>query len=264
MTTLTITPTAGEKPHLFAQLTATAITLLFVTLLWSLADPRLVDGAPVWIKPAKFALSFAVHFGTLALVVAALAPESRQIRLVAIAAPVMAAAFLSEMGYMVFQAAQAEPSHFNFSTPFHVMAYQLMGLGAVLLIGMPILVAHAARRDPGLGANTRAGIWWGALLSFGLTLVVAGYMSSGTGHFVGTPSAISPTLPLFGWSGEVGDLRPAHFLSLHALQILPLIGLWADRTGRKGRVIPTVGAVYVLLTLAVFAQALLGLPLIRL
>lgn len=264
MTTLTVPAAAGEKPHIFTQLAATAIVLLLVTLLWSLADPRLLDGVPVWLKPAKFALSFAVHFGTLALITAALSPGVRQGRLVAIAGPVMAVAFLSEMGYLFFQAAQAEPSHFNFSTPFHVMAYQLMGLGAVLLIGMPILVAHAARRDPELGANTRAGIWWGALLSFGLTLVVAGYMSNGTGHFVGTPSAGAPTIPLFGWSGEVGDLRPAHFLSLHALQILPLIGLWADRAGRRGQVIPAVAAAYFLVTFAVFAQALLGLPLIRL
>jgi hypothetical protein len=264
MTTLAVSMPSRERPQLFVQLTAAALALLFVALLWSLADPRLLDGVPVWMKPVKFALSFTVHFGTLAVIVATLAPETRQSRLVAIAGPVMAIAFLSEMVYLVFQAAQAQHSHFNFSTPFHVIAYQMMGLGAVLLIGMPVLVAHAARRDPGLGRNTRAGIWWGALVSFGLTLVVAGYMSNGTGHFVGTPGAGAPTIPLFGWSGEVGDLRPAHFLSLHALQILPLIGLWADRTGREGRVIPAVAAAYVLITLAVFAQALLGLPLIRL
>ena len=264
MTTMTLPAVKRANPSVFTQLTAAALALLFITLLWSLVDPRLLDDVPVWMKPAKFSLSFVVHFATLALITAALSPASRMSRLIGVAGKVMAVAFLTEMAYLFLQAAQAEHSHFNLSTPFHFMAYQVMGLGAVLLIAMPILVAHVARRETGLGAGTRAGIWWGALVSFGLTLVVAGYMSNGTGHFVGTPSPGAATIPFLGWSAEVGDLRPAHFLSLHALQILPLIGLWADRTGRPARIIPAAATVYALITFGVFAQALMGLPLIRL
>ena len=264
MTTSTFSPATPDKPQLFTQLTAVAMALLVLTLLWSVADPRLLDGAPVWLKPAKFSLSFVVHFGTLALIVAALSPALRESRLIAIAGGVMAVSFLVEIAYIFLQAAQAQHSHFNFDTTFHVVAYQVMGIGAVLLIAMPVLVAHVARRETALGPNTRQGIWWGALLSMGLTLVVAGYLSSGTGHYVGTPSPDAATLPLFGWSAEVGDLRPAHFLSLHALQVLPLLGLWADRTGRNGSVIPVAAALYGIATTAVFVQALMGLPLIRL
>lgn len=260
----TFSPAVRDKPHLFTQLTALAIALLVLTFLWSLADPRLLDGVPVWMKPAKFSLSFVVHFGTLALIVAALSPELRRSKHIALAAGVMAVSFLAEMAYIFLQAAQAQHSHFNFDTTFHVVAYQVMGIGAVLLIAMPVLVAHVARRETALGPNTRQGIWWGALLSLGLTLVAAGYLSSGTGHFVGTPSPDAATLPLFGWSAEVGDLRPAHFLSLHALQVLPLVGLWADRAGRGGHVIPVAAALYGIATIAVLVQALMGLPLIRL
>ena len=264
MISSTFSPAIQDKPHVFTQLTATAMALLVLTLLWSVADPRLLDGVPVWMKPAKFSLSFVVHFGTLALIVAALSPALRQSRLIAIAGAVMAVAFLAEMGYLFFQAAQAQHSHFNVDTTFHFVAYQVMGIGAVLLIAMPVLVAHVARRETTLGPNTRQGIWWGALLSLGLTLVVAGYLSNGAGHYVGTPSPDAATLPLFGWSAEVGDLRPAHFLSLHALQVLPLVGLWADRNGRSGPVIPVAAALYGIATTAVFVQALMGLPLIRL
>jgi hypothetical protein len=176
----------------------------------------------------------------------------------------MAAAFLTEMAYMIFQAAQGEHSHFNLSTPFHEAMYSLMGAGAVLLIAMPVVVAWVAKRDANLGPATRAGIWWGALASFALTLIVAGYMSSGTGHFVGVQTDPSRVLPFLGWSTEVGDLRPAHFLSIHALQALPLLGLWADRTGRSAAIIPPAAALWSLATLMLFGQALLGLPLIAL
>jgi hypothetical protein len=82
---------------------------------------------------------------------------------------------------------------------------------------------------------------------------------------VGVPSAGAAEIPLLGWSGQVGDLRPAHFLALHAMQVLPLLGWWLDRRGQPARkTVWTVAAVYAALTLAVFVQALMGLPLVRL
>lgn len=262
MTSHTLAVSPADRPTLFAQLAAVAAILFAIALLWAQVDPRLIDGSPVWLKPAKFALSFIVHFGTLAVIVGALSPEQRARPVVTVAGGVMAVSFLGEMAYLFVQAAQAEHSHFNLSTPFHETMYQLMGLGAVLLIAMPVAVAHVARREPAFGPATRAGIWWGALTSFVLTLIVAGYMSSGTGHFVGQPSDPQRVLPFLGWSTEVGDLRPAHFLSLHALQALPLLGLWADRTRRSAALMRPAALIWTVVTLAVFGQALMGLPLI--
>jgi hypothetical protein len=124
------------------------------------------------------------------------------------------------------------------------------------------------RRDKNadLGVALREGIWLGFLLSFCLTMIVAAYLSAMTGHHVGVHPEGAPTLPLFGWSGVTGDLRPAHFLSLHAMQALPLLGLWLDRRGVAAplRAIRLAAAGYSVLTFGIFAQGLLGMPLVPL
>ena len=49
----------------FVQLTALSVLLLIAILIWGQLDQRTLDGVPVWVKPAKFAVSFLVHFWAL-------------------------------------------------------------------------------------------------------------------------------------------------------------------------------------------------------
>ena len=247
----------------FAQLTALSVLLLIATLIWSQLDQRTLDGVPVWVKPAKFAVSFFVHFATLAIIVALMSPENAELRLVTGVGWVLAAVFVAEMAYLIFQAAQAQHSHYNDATSFHSMMYSLMGMGAVVLIALPVLIAWLAKGDISFGPATQSGIWWGAIISFVLTVIIGGYLGGNGSHFVGDQSNPELVLPFVGWSTEVGDLRPAHFLSLHALQVLPLVGLWADRTDQGITTIWTAGLIYSALTVATFIQALFGQPLIR-
>jgi hypothetical protein len=119
-------------------------------------------------------------------------------------------------------------------------------------------------REARLGPALREGVRWGFGLSAALTLLTAGYLAGHGGHFVGTPTVDGSVIPVLGWSAEVGDLRPAHFLALHAMQAVPLLGWWQDRRGAGTRAVRAFAIVYALLTLAVFAQALMGEPIIRL
>jgi hypothetical protein len=259
----------AEAPSQFHVLTVVSAILLAVSVAWGLVDARLIDGVPVWMKPLKFALSFVALFGTIALVERQMSPAARGGWTLKITGWVMAAAFLSEMAYMMYQGARGEASHFNVGTPFHRFMYEVvMAAGAVSLVLGVAVIGWLVKRDraAGLGAGLREGIWLGFAATFGLTMITAGYLSVNGGHFVGLHTEDAATVPLFGWSGVTGDLRPAHFASIHAMQVLPLLGLWLDRRGEDAAVrgvrIGTVA--YAVLTLALFAQALMGMPLIPL
>lgn len=258
------------NPSQFQTLTVVAIILVAISGLWGFVDARaLTDGVPVWMKPLKFSLSFVVLFITIALVESRFSAPVRNGWTLRIVGWVMAAAFLSEMAYMMYQGARVEASHFNLSTPFNTFMYTVvMAAGAVALVASVGVIGWLAWRDKGadLGPALREAVWLGFLVSFVLTLIVASYMSSGTGHYVGEHPLGAASLPLVGWSGVTGDLRPAHFLSLHAMQVLPLLGIWLDTQGAAGgtRTVRFAALGYIVLTLAVFGQAIMGMPLIPL
>ncbi len=259
----------AEAPSPFRTLTVVAIVFLGLSVLWGIVDARQVDGAAVWMKPLKFSLSFAVLFGTIALIEPRLSAQVREGWPLRVIGWVMAAAFLSEMAYMTYQAALAEPSHFNVATPFNRTMYEVvMAGGAVSLVAGVALIGWIVKRDHAadLGPGLKAGISLGFTMTFGLTMITAGWLSVNGGHFVGLHPEGAAVLPLFGWSGVTGDLRPAHFAALHAMQALPLLGLWLDRRGERDpvRAVRIGAAIYGALTFAVFGQALLGLPLIPL
>ena len=265
---LSVRSAPAAAPSEFLTLTVVSVVLLGLMALWGTVESRLIDGVPVWMKPLKFALSFVILFGTLALIEPRLSARARAGWPLRLTGWAMAAAYLFEMAYMIFMAAQAEASHFNLSTPFHETMYSLMGLGAVTLIAGVAVFGWVVRGDAdgALGDGLREGVWLGGLLTFGLTFLVAGYLSAAGGPFVGDHTAGAPTIPLLGWSGVTGDLRPAHFAATHALQALPLLGLWLDRRGvaRPRRAVRNAAVGYVVLTGALFVQALSGLPLLPL
>jgi hypothetical protein len=258
-----------EAPSQFRTLTVVSIVFLGLSVAWGLIDARQVDGAAVWLKPLKFSLSFMVLFGTIALIEPRLSQNVREGWPLRLIGWVMAAAFLSEMAYVTYQAALAEPSHFNIGTPFNQIMYQVvMAGGAVSLVVCVALIGWLAKRDRAadLGPGLRAGIVLGFTMTFVLTMITAGWLSFKGGHFVGLHPEGAAVLPLFGWSGVTGDLRPAHFAALHAMQALPLLGLWLDRRGDRNpaSAVRIGAAIYGALTVTVFAQALMGLPLIPL
>ena len=78
-----------------------------------------------------------------------------------------------------------------------------------------------------------------------------------------------PGLPFLGWSTEGGDVRPAHFVGLHALQLIPLLGIFINRRfgkrlsdGRRTALVAIGGFGYLGFLLLLLWQALRAQPLI--
>jgi NO-binding membrane sensor protein with MHYT domain len=84
-------------------------------------------------------------------------------------------------------------------------------------------------------------------------------MGSRLSHSVGALNDNSNWF-IVGWSKTVGDLRVAHFIGMHALQVLPLLSYYLLKN-TKWTI--AVSILYGLLAIATLVQALQGKPLMR-
>jgi len=243
---------------------AIALLLLCCVTLWLQGvDHRLIEGVNVWVKPTKFLISIALFSVTQAFFMGYVQPSRRckwHVQFVVWGLLVFSA---FEIAYIVWQAHLGQASHFNISDPFHIIMYALMGVGAVALTLTMLPLAYEIERYPvvGLRPEYRFSVIVGLYFSTFVTLAVAGYMSSQTGHFVGATGAY---LPVMGWNLVGGDLRVAHFFALHAHQLFPLVALIVGQANKRLAWSLLIGfiLVYTGLTFLTFVEALQGAPLL--
>ncbi|MBM7770121.1 hypothetical protein JOD54_000325 [Actinokineospora baliensis] len=242
-----------------------ALTAL-ASVIGLLVDDRELLGAPIWMKPLKFSLSF-VAFGLSWAWLLSL-PERRP-RFLRGTALVVIAGSLVEMVIIIGQVVRGRRSHFNVGTPLDSMLFNIMGATvAVLFIGTLVLSVYIAARRLAPGPELLA-------IRFGMGIALVGMAvgilmttaSSGVDGVVGAHSVGvvdgGPGMPLTGWSTTGGDLRVAHFIGMHGLQLLPLLALAirgrAERTST--RIIWTASLGYLAVVVLTTWQALRGQPL---
>lgn len=231
--------------------------LLPLALAWGL-DERLLRGANVWIKPIKFTLSIAVLALTTAWFVGHLPAQRRHGRAVDRIVWLLIGTGSFELAYITLQAALGQASHYNVADAWHGVMYTLMGIGALALTATQPMLAWQLYRHP----DTRRPAAYRQAVLLGLALTFL--FGAGVGMMLGNrqPPDSGATLPLLGWVLGGGDLRPAHFVGIHAGQVLPLIGLAAAAlAGRYAR--PLVWAAtlaYAMLFAALLAWGLGGHP----
>jgi hypothetical protein len=181
-------------------------------------DDRTLRDANVWIKPMKFLASVAVFAWTTAWFVGLLPETRRRARPVRAVVALVVACGGFEVAYIVLQAALGQGSHYNVGDPLHAALYGLMGAAAVALTATQgVLAIEVARHGtPARGSAWRDAVVWGLALSAVLGIV--------SGAMLGGRQPPSGGVAVLGWHAA-GDLRPAHFVGLHAHQLLPLAGL---------------------------------------
>jgi hypothetical protein len=247
---------------------------LAIAVLGLIVDPRLITGVPVWLKPAKFAISIAVYAFTVAWIFTFIPGFERTRRMVGW---VTAVVMVLELGIIDLQAYRGTTSHFNFSTPLDAVLFTVMGSAFVLQTLTSAAIAIALWRqkfeDQAFGWALRLGMiitiigaFSGALMArptaTQLAAARAGEAMPVIGaHTVGAPDG-GPGIPGAGWSKEHGDLRIAHFVGLHALQLLPLIAIALRRRrltpDARARLSLTAAGSYLALFAILLTQALRG------
>jgi len=216
--------------------------VLFAAGIW--LDPRYLGGAPVWLKPTKFALSLAMYSASMLWILSLL---RRRDRLVRFAGFWIVAVSALELGIIALQASRGVLSHYNTSTPLDGALYSSMGIaiGSLWLLHLiiTVLVMRQKLENPVLSLSLRLGLVLtliGMAEAFLMTSPTATQMatlqSGGLSSIIGAHSVGVADggvgLPVVGWSTRGGDLRIGHFMGIHALQLLPLLGWLLAGSGR--------------------------------
>jgi len=125
MTTFTIARRDALRWHRpLLVLTGVMAALAVVTAAGIFLDPRVLTGAPIWVKPFKFAVSLGIYGLTIAWMLSVL---PRRSRVGEWAAVVIVAVAVIEEAIIVLQAARGTTSHYNESSDLDAAVWYAMG-----------------------------------------------------------------------------------------------------------------------------------------
>ncbi len=271
-------PLSARVGLLFAVLALPALLATFL-------DPRIVNGEPVWLKPFKFLFSSALYAWFFAWVLSFIKTKDRPgpARWIGRLGQITIIALAIEIVVIVGQAALGNTSHFNVSTPLNAILFSIMGMtiGVLWVAGCAAMIMLLRQRvvDPAFDLSLRMGLGIaviGMLAAFQMTgptgaqleaVRATGKMAVSGAHTVGAPDG-GAGIPLTHWNRDHGDLRVPHFLSLHAMQVLPLFGWWLTRRRRlraeqRTALAWTASLAYFAFFLILWIQANLGQALLR-
>ncbi|HKG11951.1 MAG TPA: hypothetical protein VKB12_01380 [Pyrinomonadaceae bacterium] len=229
-------------------------------------DARTILGLNPWVKPLKFLVSIAAYVWTLAWLTRYISAHRRSVRLISWGTAVI---FVGEMACVIMQSARGTTSHFNLKSPFDGLVFSVMGFliavnTLLVLVTLLLFLKPTERPAPAYLWGVRLGL----LLFFMGSLEGAAMVANGA-HTVGAPDG-GAGLPFVNWSTSAGDLRVAHFLAFHALQLLPLAGFTLSRyktdwpARRQTACVFMLAILYAACVSLIFWQAMRGRPLLSL
>jgi hypothetical protein len=229
------------------------LSLVFISL--TKFSNTKVLGINAWIKPFKFAFSTFLYAWAMAWFIGYLnhyqAAWFNWVIIITLG---------FEIIYIALQASKGQLSHFNLSTPLYATLYSLMAAAASIAtlatayIGLLFFGNEIQVLPDHYLWSIRLGIFLFVIFSF------EGFvMGAKLKHTIGGPDG-GEGLPLLNWSKKFGDPRVAHFIGMHALQVIPFLSFYFFKSTLLTFVLAIV---YGLLALFTLFQALQGRPFIR-
>jgi hypothetical protein len=232
--------------------------LFIICFLLYFIHPITITGVNGWIKPMKFSLTIATYSWTFGWLLHYLT-DLRKIKIISGG---LVICMIVENVLIIFQAARGVPSHYNVQSAFDGILFSIMGIfiGLNSMINLYTLILFFTKSVNSRGAQLIA--WRGGLLLFFLGGISGGLMVAHLGHTFGAPDG-GPGLPFVNWSTIAGDMRAAHFLALHGLQIIPLFSWYiAQKTKSPERVTIAFFAFYSLATVMLHVMVLNEMPML--
>jgi len=250
---------------LLFQLGSALVLLALISTALLLAYPSPVSNLSVWIKPIKFDISFGTYAWTVAWWISLLRNEGDP-RILLRRSFFFTIAI--EVACISLQAGRTAIAGRSVRTPLDsaigVLSTTMIFFNTLLVIWIAFVFWREAYGLSSIYSwANRLG-----LLIFLFGNAIGGQMLAHHGHTIGAPNN-SAGLPFLNWSTIGGDLRISHFLSIHAIQVLPLAAFlltrvrphWPERKQRLAIfVTASAFSAFVLLT---YLEAILGIPFLR-
>ncbi len=233
------------------------ICLVFAIVFFILSKTTSTEvfGINAYIKPFKFALSTFLYSWTMAWFIGYLPNFNPTVFNWII---IITLGF--EIFYIALQASKGELSHYNVSSPIKSFLYTMMALMATIAT---IATAYIAVLFFGNSVSELPDYYlWSIRLGLIIFVIFSfeGFaMGSRMTHTIGGLDG-SKGIPILNWSFTHGDLRIAHFIGMHALQIIPILSFYLLKNTKL-----TIGLGILYFGLAVFTlvQALQGRSFFR-
>ena len=229
------------------------LSLVFIVL--TKITTTQVYNVNAWYKPFKFAFSTFLFAWAMAWYCYYL--PNFNIKLFNLAVIILLG---FEIVYIALQASKGQLSHYNLSTPVYAALYSMMALAAsaVTIYTAYVGLLFFTNTFPDLPNYYLWAIRFGIIL-FVIFSFEGFAMGSRLNHSVGALNDNSSWF-IIGWSKTVGDLRVAHFIGMHALQVLPVLSFYVFK---NTKLTLALSLLYGLLALLTLIQALQGKPLVK-
>jgi hypothetical protein len=221
-----------------------------------------------WIKPIKFSMSFSTFASTISLLLLALRIQKWQLTLVRLAIAASVALEILSLAAQAWRSAYHLSGQSLLDTSLAQLTNSMVMVNTAIVCWMLALFCgnrvHTDKVDRPMVSAIRYSI-----VIFLAGNAIGGYMLARGSHTVGVADG-GPGLPFVNWSIIGGDLRIAHFIAIHAIQIVPL---FAYILSQMSPILPVkhrriaAGALALAVSIAVgatFVQAALGHPLLSL